>query len=115
MNLPKSNKRIIIFPIIALICSSANFIIVFLSFICSKIDIPIFNTFNIILWSILVATGLGAYFQLVGIKLAVISLCINRKQAGKTELIFSVVSILIPFVWWGIVYILYLQGTVYFY
>jgi len=49
----------------------------------------------------------GMGFQVIGLILGIISLCNRKKYSGAKNLIFSISSILFPFIWLGFIYYLF--------
>jgi len=59
-----------------------------------------------ILWYLYFASVWGLGFQVAGLLLGIIALCKRKKYPGIKNLIFSIFSVVFPFIWFGFIYYL---------
>lgn len=95
-----SQKRKNHLPIIALIFSFA------------PIPLWMLANINIIFVYLFFGSWWGAVFQFIGIIIGISALCMGKKRIGTTGIIYSIIAIIWPFLWWCLIWSLYRHGII---
>jgi len=103
LTIETSDKQKSYLPIMALILGAAPFILMLLW----RIPVIGIACAYLFFW-----TWWGIHFQCVGAILGIIVLCRRKKCLGMASIVCSIIAILSPFIWSGILYYLYKYTSV---